>query len=139
EGFQADGGAQDGVVRSAGEQPAFGGGGQVGFGLPDGPGYGQPGQRLVRLDDLDHVRGQAKAVADIGEAHHQAGAGGGGEHEADRVLTVADRQRVDLATGTAGGDGGADLEHVRAENFWLAGTEMVGVVLHEGGPALPAR
>ena len=44
-------------------------------------------------------------------------------------------RRVDLQAGARGGEGGADLEHVGAEDQLVAGGQVVGVVLHEGGAA----
>ena len=63
------------------------------------------------------------------------GAGVGGEDEADGVLAAADGEGVNLQAGAGGGEGGADLEHVRAEDALLSGGEVVGVVLHERGAA----
>ena len=67
-----------------------------------------------------------------------AGPGCGREDEPDRVVAPADRERMDLAGRPAGGDRGADLEHVRAEHEWTVRGEVVGVVLHERGPAREA-
>src|SRR5690606_7246422 len=40
----------------------------------------------------------------------------------------------DLERGTLGRERRADLKHVRPEDLLRAGRELVGVVLHEGGP-----
>ena len=61
-----------------------------------------------------------------------------GEDEAHGVLALAHEERVDLAAGRAGGDGRADLQHVRTEHGRRGGPEVVGVVLHEGDAAVEA-
>ena len=86
-------------------------------------------------DDLDVVGDEAEAVAQVGQGGDDGGSGVGGEDEPHRVVAAADGQRVDLQAGAGGGEGRADLEHVRAEDQLVAGGEVVGVVLHEGGAA----
>lgn len=120
-------------------EPRLGGGAEVGAGLPDGAGDRQVGQRLVRLDDVDLVGDQPEPVTHVGHADDDRRAGGGVEDQADRVLAAADAERVDLAGRGAGGDRGADLQHVRAEDQLPPGLQVVGVVLHEGGAAGQAQ
>ena len=86
------------MVGFAGGEPAFGGGGQVGLGYPDGSGYREPGQRLVWGDDVDLVGDEPEPVAEVADAG-DGGRPGGGEDEPDRVVAVADAQWVDLYSG----------------------------------------
>ena len=58
---------EHGVVRSAGEQPALGGGREVRSRRPDRAGDGQARQLLVGRDDVDLVGDQPEAVAQVDE------------------------------------------------------------------------
>ena len=110
-----------------------------GLRLPDRAGDRELRERRRRRDDVDLVRDQAEAVAQVEQADDDRRPGRGREDEPDRVVASADRKRMDLARRPAGGDRGADLEHVRAEHERTAGGEIVGVVLHERGSAGEAR
>ena len=122
-------------MRAAGQQPGLGRGGEVRTRGPDRACYGQVRQRLVRGDGVHLVGHQPEAVAQVGQADHERRAGSGVEDQPDRVLAAADAERVDLAGRPGRRDGRADLQHVRAEGLRRARTEVVGVVLHEGGAA----
>ena len=120
---------------AAGQQPALGGRGQVRSRPPHRARDRQAGERLERLHHVDLVGGQAEPIAEVGHSHHERRPWRRGEHQPDRILPVSYGQWVDLAARGVGGDGRADLEHVGAEGQLLAGTEVVGVVLHERCPA----
>ena len=108
---------------------------KLGRGLPDRPGHGELRQRRVGRHDLDLVGDEPEPVAEVDEPDDETLARQGVEDEPDRVGAVADAERVDLAARRPGRDARADLEHVRTEDLRLAGTEVVGVVLHERGAA----
>src|SRR3954469_22510782 len=55
-------------------------------GAPPEPAPGQPGQRLVGLDDVDLVGDPPEPVAEVGPADDDARGGGRGEHQPRRVL-----------------------------------------------------
>ncbi|MCY1238004.1 hypothetical protein D9M72_507220 [compost metagenome] len=118
------------MVRRAGGEPGRRGGGEVRFGRPQGPCHRQVGQRLVQVHHVDGIRHEAETVAHVGQRHHNSGAGVGVEHHADGVFLAADAQRVDLDARLGGGQRRADLQHVRAQDLFLPGGEVVGVVLH---------
>jgi hypothetical protein len=52
-------------------------------------------QRLAGGYDVDGVRGEPEAVAEVGQSDDDCGAGRRVEDEADRVLAAADGQGVD--------------------------------------------
>src|SRR5699024_4910313 len=126
------------VVRGTCREPAGRRGREVRRRLPDGTGHRQIGQRLVRLDDLDDIGREAEPVADVGQGQDHGITRIGVEDETDRVLAVADAERMDLQSGPTRGQRGADLEHMRTEDLLRALFEVVAVVLHQAGAAVEA-
>src|ERR1035437_4703518 len=126
-----NGPAQNRVVRAAGHQPALGRGGEVRARLPDRSADGQASHRLLRRHEVYLGRDDAEPVAHVHERGHDGRTGARVEDEADRVVSAADRERVDLAADLRVGDRGANLEHVGPKHLGPGGAEMVGVVLHE--------
>ena len=57
------------------------------------------------------------------------------EDQAHRVLAAADAERMDFQARARGRQARADLEHVGAEDDFLPGDQVVGVVLHQRGAA----
>lgn len=109
--------------------------GEVRAWFPDGAGDRKVGERMIGWHGVDFVGDQAEPVAEVGHADDDGGVGCGVEDHPDRVFAIADAERVDLDRRRVCGDGGADLEHVRAKDAFFTGDEVIGVVLHEGGAA----
>ncbi len=137
--FTTDGGGHAGVVGAAGGDPALDGGLQVRLRLPDGAGAREFLEGALRGDDGDFVHEQAEAFALVGHGDDDGVTGLAGEDEADRVGLAADAERVDGQLRLFdGADGRGDLEHVGAHVELVARSEVVGVVLHEGGATFKA-
>ena len=78
--------AEAGVVGTARVDPGRAGGDfQAWFGEPDGAGYGEVGEGLRGVDDVDLVDDHAEAVAHVDERGDDGRAGGSGEDEAGWV------------------------------------------------------
>ena len=100
-GSAIDRAGQDGVMGAAGDQPGLDRRPQVRPRPPDRAGDREAGQGLLGADDVDDVRDDPEAVAQIGHARHEGRPGRRVEDEPDRVGPRADRQRVDLAARPA--------------------------------------
>ena len=97
---------------------------------------GSLGSGCGRRDHVDLVGDQPEPVAEVGEADDDGRPGRGVEHQPDRVLPAADAQRVDLAArGGRRRWTGRPPACARRGSAPRPGTEVVGVVLHEGGAA----
>src|SRR5271165_4185397 len=126
--------AKAGVMRAAREDPGGAGRLEVGFAFPNRAGDRKFRQRWM-ADRRDLVHEQAEPGAEIDQAGVERRPCGRVEDESHRILLAADRQRVNLERRPGRGDRRADLEHVRAEHLMAIWREVVGVVLHERGPA----
>ena len=93
----------------------------------------------MRFHGLDFVDDQTEAIAKIDERSVEGSTRRRVEDESHRIFLAADAERMNLQLWLAGGDGLANLQHVRAEHLVPFRREVVGVVLHEGGAALEIR
>ena len=117
-------------MRAAGQNPGGAGRLEIGLAFPHRAGHRQFRQGWV-VDRIDFVHEQAEAIAQINEARIERRACRRVEHQAHRIFLAADAKRMDLQRRLARRDRRADLQHVRAEHQMAAGSQVVGVVLHE--------
>ncbi len=124
---------EDGVVGRARQDPGFGAGLQIRQGFPQGAGHREFRHGLWQVHHLQLIDHQTEAVAHVDEAGVDRLAGWRRKQQAGRIGLLANPQVLGVQHGFAGGDGGADLQHVGPQHQVVARLQVVGVVLHEGG------
>src|SRR4051812_7562570 len=125
---RGDGLTERGVMAAAGFDPSLRAALEIRPRNPDGARRGQLGHRVLDLHGVELRDDHAHATAHIHEAGIHRWARPSIEHQARRIGLTADIERVYLERGLAFSDGGANLQHVRAENALLPLDQMIRVV-----------
>ena len=117
-------------MRATGGNPSGCSDFKIRLGNPYRPRDGQFRERLFRSDHVYLVYHQTKTVAHIDQRSVDRVSCAGCEHQTHGVFFSANRQGMNFERWLVGGNGWADLKHMRAQHL-SAVSEVIGVIFHE--------
>ena len=85
----------------------------------------------LRLAAIDRIADEAETIAEVSDRAVDAFAISAREDEAGRVILAADVERMDFDARLVAGNRRVNLEHVSAEDGFMALAQVERVVFHE--------